>query len=66
VADCGCFISGQILACEEAGITVTLPKPTTSNQVGDQDNDAAWEYAAGQIDTLQKHLDTAKSLQPGK
>ena len=28
--------------------------------------DAAGEYAAGQIDTLQKHLDTAKSLKPGK
>jgi len=23
--------SGQILACEEAGTTVTLPKPMTSN-----------------------------------
>jgi putative membrane protein len=28
--------------------------------------DAAGEYASGQIDTLQKHLDTAKSLQSGK
>ena len=28
--------------------------------------DAAGEYASGQIDTLQKHLDTAKSLKPGK
>ena len=27
--------------------------------------DAAGEYAAGQIDTLRKHLDTAKSLKPG-
>jgi putative membrane protein len=27
--------------------------------------DAAGEYAAGQIDTLKKHLDTAKSLKPG-
>jgi putative membrane protein len=26
--------------------------------------DAAGEYASGQIDTLQKHLDTAKSLNP--
>lgn len=26
---------------------------------------AAGEYAAGQIDTLRKHLDTAKSLRPG-
>jgi putative membrane protein len=28
--------------------------------------DAAGEYASGQIDTLQKHLDTAKSLKVGK
>jgi putative membrane protein len=28
--------------------------------------DAAGEYASSQIDTLQKHLDTAKSLKPGK
>jgi putative membrane protein len=28
--------------------------------------DAAGEYASGQIDTLQKHLDAAKSLKPGK
>jgi len=28
--------------------------------------DAAGEYASGQIDTLQKHLDTAKSLKTGK
>jgi transposase len=30
VADRGYFNSEQILACEEAGITVTLPKPQTS------------------------------------
>jgi hypothetical protein len=30
VADRGYFSSEQILACEEAGITVTLPKPMTS------------------------------------
>src|SRR5262249_2354022 len=30
VADRGYFDSEQILACEEASITVTLPKPTTS------------------------------------
>ena len=30
VADRGYFDSGEILACEEAGITVTLPKPMTS------------------------------------
>jgi putative membrane protein len=28
--------------------------------------DAAGEYASGEIDTLQKHLDTAESLKPGK
>ena len=28
--------------------------------------DAAGEYASGQIDTLQKHLDSARSLKPGK
>jgi len=31
VADRGYFSSDEILACEEAGITVTLPKPMTSN-----------------------------------
>jgi hypothetical protein len=31
VADRGYFNSVEILACEEAGITVTLPKPMTSN-----------------------------------
>jgi hypothetical protein len=30
VADRGYFSSAQILACEEAGVTVTLPKPQTS------------------------------------
>ena len=30
VADRGYFNSAEILACEEAGITVTLPKPLTS------------------------------------
>jgi len=30
VADRGYFSSAEILACEEAGITVTLPKPLTS------------------------------------
>jgi transposase len=30
VADRGYFDSGEILACEEAGVTVTLPKPMTS------------------------------------
>ena len=31
VADRGYFNSEEILECEEAGITVTLPKPMTSN-----------------------------------
>ena len=31
VADRGYFNGEEILACEEAGITVTLPKPMTSN-----------------------------------
>src|SRR3981081_2897111 len=31
VADRGYFSSGEILACEEDGITVTLPKPMTSH-----------------------------------
>ena len=31
VADRGYFNSEEILACEEAGITVTLPKPMTSD-----------------------------------
>jgi hypothetical protein len=30
VADRGYFDSEEILACEESGITVTLPKPMTS------------------------------------
>src|SRR5467141_1516366 len=35
VADRGYFNSTEILACEEAGITVTLPKPLTSNAKAD-------------------------------
>src|SRR5271163_3685908 len=35
VADRGYFNSEEILACEEAGITVTLPKPMTSNSKAD-------------------------------
>lgn len=31
-----------------------------------KNRDAAGEYASGQIDTLQKHLDAAKSLKVGK
>ena len=35
VADRGYFNSMEVLACEEAGITVTLPKPMTSNAKAD-------------------------------
>jgi hypothetical protein len=31
VADRGCFSGVEILECDRAGITVTLPKPMTSN-----------------------------------
>ena len=31
IADRGYFSSEEILECDEAGITVTLPKPMTSN-----------------------------------
>jgi hypothetical protein len=34
VADRGYFNSPEILACHEAGITVTLPKPMTSGEIG--------------------------------
>src|SRR5471032_277433 len=49
VADRGYFNGEEILACEEAGITVTLPKPMTSNskaqgRFGKQD----FRYLAGE------------------
>jgi transposase len=49
VADRGYFDSEEILACEKAGITVTLPKPMTSNskaqgRFGKQD----FRYAAAE------------------
>jgi len=49
VADRGYFSSEEILACEKAGITVTLPKPMTSNskaegRFGKQD----FRYVAGE------------------
>ena len=49
VADRGYFSSAEILACEEAGITVTLPKPMTSGaksegRFGKQD----FRYVAGE------------------
>jgi macrodomain Ter protein organizer (MatP/YcbG family) len=37
IADRGYYNSPEILACEEAGITVTLPKPMTSGALGKQD-----------------------------
>jgi hypothetical protein len=39
IADRGYFSSGEILECDKAGITVTLPKPMTSNpkRFGKQD-----------------------------
>jgi putative membrane protein len=33
---------------------------------GSKMKDAAGQYASEQIDTLQKHLDTAKSLKPSR
>ncbi len=50
VADRGYFNSEEILACEEASITVTLPKPMTSNskaegRFGKQD----FRYMAGHL-----------------
>jgi len=49
VADRGYFSGEEILACDEAGITVTLPKPMTSNskaegRFGKQD----FRYVAGE------------------
>jgi transposase len=49
VADRGYFSGEEILACEQAGITVTLPKPMTSNskaegRFGKQD----FRYVAGE------------------
>jgi transposase len=49
IADRGYFNSAEILACEAAGITVTLPKPMTSNskaegRFGKQD----FRYVAGE------------------
>jgi hypothetical protein len=39
VADRGYYASEEIRACEEAGITVTLPKPMTSNSKAAQVNE---------------------------
>ena len=49
VADRGYFNSKEILACEEAGITVTLPKPqTTNNKVKGRFVKADFRYVAGE------------------
>jgi transposase len=45
VADRGYFNSEEILACEQAGITVTLPKPMTSNSKAEGRCDGR-DYAA--------------------
>ena len=48
VADRGYFNSEEILACEEAGITVTLPKPMTSgNMAKGRFVKADFRYVAG-------------------
>jgi len=51
VADRGYFNSEEIRACEEAGITVTLPKPMTSNA-------KAYSYGVGR---LVRHDGTVKT-----
>ncbi len=49
VADRGYFNSEEILACEEAGITVTLPKPQTSgNKIKGQFVKGDFVYVAGE------------------
>jgi transposase len=49
VADRGYFNSEEILACEEAGITVTLPKPMTSgNKAKGRFVKADFRYVAGE------------------
>ena len=63
VADRGYFNSEEILACEQAGITVTLPKPMTSGakaegRFGKQDfvyQPAADAYRCPAGDTLKYH-----------
>ena len=41
VTDRGYFSGKEILACEKAGITVTLPKPLTSGSKGPQGREGA-------------------------
>ena len=45
VADRGYFNSEEIRVCEEAGITVTLPKPMTSNS-------KAWDASASRTSAI--------------
>jgi len=50
VADRGYFSSLEILACDEAGITVTLPKPLTSGGIsGQQDRERGQSRRKPQI-----------------
>ena len=46
VADRGYFSSEQILACEKAGITVTLPKPMTSHSKAEEASAQDFRYVA--------------------
>ena len=51
------------------GMGMNSPSGPNAKQKADYDKMSkmsAGEYASGQIDTLQKHLETAKSLKPGK
>jgi len=55
VADRGYFSGEQIVACEEAGITVTLPKPQTSaNRAKDQFVKADFVYV--DVDDVYRHI----------
>lgn len=40
-------------------------KDIAEHKKASKNKDAAGEYASGQIDSLQKHLDAAKSLKSG-
>jgi hypothetical protein len=46
VADRGYFNSPEILACEQADITVTLPKPMTSGAKSDGRRQAGFRLSA--------------------
>ncbi len=53
VADRSTFSSEEILACEEAGITVTLPKPLTT---GKERRMTRWEHE-DILEAVQRRLD---------